>query len=146
STIEIASQNADKLIKEFHKFFINATTTGVGDYKSYIIKNSPGDKERIRSFLQLLDTNKIAYSAAKSGTASGYNYNSRKTENFSFDGNDILVNAVQARSTLIKVLFDPGSKLVDSITYDITAWSIPYGDGLNAFASKQNLPSAGPWE
>lgn len=146
STIEIASQNADKLIKEFHKFFNDAVTTGVGEYKSYVIKNSPGDKERIRSFLQLLDRNRIAYSSARSGTASGYNYNSRKTENFSFDGNDILVSAVQPRSTLVKVLFDPSSKLVDSVTYDITAWSIPYVFGLNAYASKQSLPPAGPWE
>jgi hypothetical protein len=146
STIEISSQNADKLIKEFHKFFNDAAATGVGDYKSYIIKNLPGDKERIRSFLQLLDRNKIAYSAAKPGTASGYNYNSRKIENFSFDGNDILVSAVQPRSTLIKVLFDPSSKLVDSVTYDITAWSVPYVYGLTAFAAKQSLPSAGAWE
>lgn len=146
STIEISSQNADKLIKEFHNFFNDAVTTGVGDYKSYIIKNSAADKERIRSFLQLLDRNKIAYSAAKPGTASGYNYNTRKTENFSFDGNDILISAVQPRSTLIKVLLDPNSKLVDSITYDITAWSIPYVYGLTAYATKQSLSSAGAWE
>jgi len=146
STIEISSLNAEKLIKEFHRFFNDAVTTGVGDYKSYIIKNSPGDGERIRSFLQLLDKNKIAYSAAKSGTASGYSYNTRKTENFSFDGKDILVSAVQARSTLIKVLLDPNSKLVDSVTYDITAWSVPYVYGLNAYATKQILSSAGPWE
>jgi len=146
STIEISSQNADKLIKEFHKFFNNAVTTGVGDYKSYVIKNLPADKERIKSFLQLLNRNKIAYAAAKSGTASGYNYNSRKAETFSFDGNDILVSAVQPRSALIKVLFDPVSKLVDSVTYDITAWVVPYVYGLTAYATKQSLPSAGPWE
>jgi hypothetical protein len=53
---------------------------------------------------------------------------------------------VQPRSTLIKVLFDPNSKLVDSVTYDITAWSVPYVYGLNAYAIKQGLPSGGPWE
>jgi hypothetical protein len=145
STIEISSQNAEKLIKEFHKFFNDAATTGVGDYKSYIIKNTPGDEEKIKTFLQLLDRNKIIYSAAKAGTANGYNYNSRKNENFSIDANDIIISSLQPKSTLVKVLFEPNSKLVDSVTYDITAWSVPYVYGLSAYATKQNLSSAGVW-
>ena len=46
STIEIASMNSSRLVKEFHKFFNDAVTTGVGDYKSYIIKNNPGAKKK----------------------------------------------------------------------------------------------------
>ena len=145
STIEISSQNAARLIKEFHKFFNDAVTAGVGDYKSYIIKNSPGSEERIRPLLQLLDRNKITYSAVKAGTANGYNYSSRRIENFSIDANDILISSLQPKSALVKVLFEPNSKLVDSVTYDITAWSLPYVYGLNAYATKQNISSAGPW-
>ncbi|HEY2720800.1 MAG TPA: M14 metallopeptidase family protein, partial [Chitinophagaceae bacterium] len=143
STIEMSSQNAERLIKEFHKFFNDAVTNGVGEYKSYIIKNSPNDEQKIKPVLELLDRNKIAYTAAKAGSASGYNYNSRKNENFTIDVNDILVSSQQPKSALIKVLFEPNGKLVDSVTYDITAWSLPYVFGLNAYASKQNLPSAG---
>jgi hypothetical protein len=145
STIEISSQNAERLIKEFHKFFNDAVTNGVGEYKSYIIKNAPADEERIKSVLDLLDKNKIIYSAAKAGSANGYNYNSRKNENFSIDANDILISSMQPKSALVKVLFEPNGKLVDSITYDITAWSAPYVYGLNAYATKQNLASAGAW-
>ena len=39
STIEISSLNASKLVKEFHKFFNDAVGNGVGEYKSYVIKN-----------------------------------------------------------------------------------------------------------
>src|SRR5215469_721335 len=145
STIEIASQNSSKLIKEFHKFFNDAVSTGVGDYKSYIIKYSQGNEEKIKSVLQLLDRNKIIYTSAKTGNATGYNYNSRKNENFSIDANDILISNLQPKSALLKVLFEPNSKLVDSITYDITAWSLPYVYGLNAYAVNQNLPTAGTW-
>src|SRR5258705_12341126 len=77
STIEISSQNATRLVKEFHKFFNDAVTNGVGDYKAYVIKNSLGGEERIKTFLQLLDRNKIVYSLAKAGNATGYNYNIR---------------------------------------------------------------------
>ena len=145
STIEVSSQNASKLVKEFHKFFNDALTTGVGDYKSYIIKNTPGDEERIRALVELLDRNKIMYSAAKAGTASGYSYADRKIENFSTETDDILISSLQPKSALVKVLFEPNSKLVDSVTYDITAWSLPYVYGLSAYATKQNIASAGTW-
>jgi hypothetical protein len=145
STIEVSSQNAAKLIKEFHKFFNDAVTTGIGDYKSYIIKNTPGSEERIKALLQLLDRNKIAYSLAKAGNANGYNYNNRRSETFSIAVNDILIISQQPRSAMVKVLFEPNSKLIDSVTYDITAWSLPYVYGLNAYASKQNISSAGSW-
>src|SRR6185295_12606516 len=47
SMIEVASLNAASLVKEFRKFFNNAVSGAVGDYKAYIIKNNPADAERI---------------------------------------------------------------------------------------------------
>ena len=44
---------------------------------------------------------------------------------------------------MVKVLFEPRGKLVDSLTYDITAWSLPYAYGLTAFASKEKINSDG---
>jgi len=86
STIEISSQNAARLVKEFHKFFNDAVTNGVGDYKAFVIKNTPANEERVKTFLQLMDRNKIVYNLAKGGNATGYNYNTRKEENFSLFG------------------------------------------------------------
>jgi len=40
---------------------------------------------------------------------------------------------------MVKVLFEKESKLVDSATYDITAWSIPYVYGVNAWAVKDKI-------
>jgi fumarylacetoacetate (FAA) hydrolase family protein len=53
-----------------------------------------------------------------------------------------MVQSQQPRSAMIKVLFEPKSKLVDSNTYDITAWALPYVYGLNTFASKNKLQSS----
>ncbi len=137
STIEISSVNASKLIKEFSKYFNDALTTGVGEYKSYVIRNNAKDKERISAFLDLLNKNGIQYSLG-AGTGKGYNYNTGKEESFSFS-NDIVISALQSRSNMVKVLFEPKSKLVDSVTYDITAWSLPYVYGLDAFASREKI-------
>ena len=53
-----------------------------------------------------------------------------------------MVHSQQPRSAMIKVLFEPKNKLVDSNTYDITAWSLPYVYGLNTFGSKTKLQSS----
>ena len=136
STVETASKNAGKLVKEFRQFFNDASKGVVGNYKTYIIKNNANDEGRVKAFLALLDKNGIQYGTG-SGNAKGYNYQTKKEESFSIAANDIIVSSAQPRAVMVKVLFEPQSKLVDSATYDITAWSLPYVYGLNAFATTQ---------
>jgi len=138
STIEVASLNASNLVKEFHKYFNNAVSGTVGDYKSYVIKNKSEDAERINALLALLDRNNIQYGNG-SGSGKGYNYHTGKEESFVIASDDIVVSSSQPKAALIKVLFEPQSKLVDSVTYDITAWSLPYVYGVMTFASKQTI-------
>jgi hypothetical protein len=140
STIEVSSQNASKLVSEFRKFYDDAVATGVGDYKSYVIKYSPNDAEKIQNLLALLDKNKILYGTGKaSGNLRGFDYGTRKDGSFSIAANDIVISSLQPKSALVKVLFEPKTILVDTLAYDITAWSLPYAFGLNAFATTQRL-------
>ena len=145
STIEVSSLNAAKLVKEFRKFFNDAVNSGVGEYKTYLIKNNNADRERVNNLTGLLDKNGIQYEFAgggAKGTFTGFNYFSGKDESFTIEPGDLMVHSQQPRSAMIKVLFEPKSKLVDSNTYDITAWSLPYGYGLKTFASKSKLQSS----
>lgn len=144
STIEISSKNADKLIKAFHKFFNDAVTTGTGSYKTYVIKNTPGATQNLNALLDLLDKNGIQYSTG-SGTAKGYNYFTGKDETFTINKEDVVINVIQPQSTLITVLFEPKTLLVDSATYDITAWSLPYIYGVNGYAVKEKVNITGPY-
>jgi Zinc carboxypeptidase len=142
STIEISSLNATRLVKEFHKFFNDAVTNGVGDYKTYLIKYDAKASERINALTGLLDKNDIQYqvvNGSSRGMFSGYNYNTGKDDLFGYETGDVVISSYQPRSTLVKVLFEPKSKLVDSATYDISAWSLPYAYGLSAFASKDKI-------
>lgn len=144
STIEVSSQNASKLLSEFKKFYDDAVTTGVGTYKSYVIKYNEDDAERIQNLLKLLDKNNIQYGTAKAiASLKGFNYDSRKEENFSVSPNDIVVSSFQPKSALVKVLFEPRTYFVDTLAYDITAWSLPYTFGVNAFATTQKIDVAG---
>lgn len=146
STIEISSLNAGRLIKEFRKYFNDAVSTGVGDYKSYVVKYSDADRERINALTSLLDKNGIQYeiqSGSTRGTMNGYNYFTGKDDMFTIDNNDLVIQSQQPKSTLVKVLFEPKTKLVDSATYDITAWSLPYVYSLKTYGSKTKLQYAG---
>ncbi len=142
STIEISSQHAGRLIKEFRKFFNDAVSTGIGDYKSYIIRNNAQDREKINAMLRLLTRNGIRYGYSSTGSTRGYNYYNGREENLPLN-NDIIIPAAQPKSAMVKVLFEPKSKLVDSLTYDITAWSLPYAYGLTAFASRDKIAHDG---
>ncbi|HEY0732779.1 MAG TPA: M14 metallopeptidase family protein, partial [Chitinophagaceae bacterium] len=80
STIEVSSQNANKLVTEFQKYFDVAVKNGVGDYKSYIIRYTDKDAERIDALTELLNRNDIRYGTARTGSIRGYNYENGKVE------------------------------------------------------------------
>jgi hypothetical protein len=141
STIEVASNNAGRLVKEFRKYFNDAVSGSIGEYKSYVIRNKSTDAERINALLALLDRNGVQYGTA-TGPGKGYNYHTGKEEAFTVASGDIVVNANQPKAALVKVLFEPQARLVDSATYDITAWALPYAFGLTAYASKQLIPAS----
>lgn len=138
STIEVSANHSAELIKEFRKYFNEAVAGNIGQYKSYVIKYSSNDEQRIDALLKLLDKNGIQYGSG-TGSGSGFNYHTRKTESFSLGAGDIVIGAAQPRAALVKVLFEPDPKLVDSATYDITAWALPYVYGLQAYASTARI-------
>ena len=135
STVEISSQNAEKLNIEFKKFFNNSNLS----YKSYVLKNDNEDK--MSRLKKLLDAHEITYENAQNGTVKGYNYKNQTTDKLNLNVTDLVVHTNQPKGKMVKVLFEPNAKLADSLTYDITAWSLPYAHGLNAIASKFKVNS-----
>ncbi|RAI94872.1 M14 family metallopeptidase [Algoriphagus yeomjeoni] len=146
SAAEVTSKNAEKLLSEFEKFFDENSSSPKGHYKSFVIKGE-SNPAQIAKLLELLDKNKIAYGKAgeKSGLK-GFSYTSGKSESFSTSEEDIIINAYQPKSVLTQVLFEPNPILNDSITYDITSWSMPYAYGLEAYALETRVNAAEEYE
>lgn len=136
STVEISSKNAEKLNTEFKKFFENKDFK----YKSYVLKNENNDKTQ--RLINLLKKHEIAYEFANSGKVKGFNYSSQKEETASVSSNDLVIHTNQPKGKMVKVLFEPQTKIVDSLTYDSTAWSLPFAHGFNAIASKNKVSSS----
>ena len=137
STIESASANADRVIKEFANYFKNSEANPTGQYKAYVVKGD--NQEKVRVLGQLLERNGISFGFGVSSRASGFNYFNGKNESFGISPADMVINAHQPKSVLLKVLFEPKTFVADSVTYDITAWALPYAFGLQTYALKENF-------
>lgn len=137
STIEISVANSDRLLSSFGKFFGDNSSL---KYKTFVLKHD-GNQDKFNSLKSWLDVQGIQYgSASNMKGLRGYNYSTGATSGFSIASNDLVINMSQPKATLAQILLEPKTTLVDSVTYDITAWGVPYAYGINAFASEQLVP------
>jgi len=135
STVEMASKNTAKINSEFKKYFHNNDFK----YKSYVLK---GNKSKTTALIALLDKHDIKYGVANGKNVSGYNYDTRTKGSMKTSSSDLVISTNQPKARLVKALFEPMAKLSDSITYDITAWSLPYAYGFKAIASEKLVASS----
>ncbi len=144
SNIEVSANNAKKLRDNFENYFKQSINNPQGNYKSFIISGN-NDVAKLKALIQFLDKHRIKYGkAGKTMKGSNvYDYSTNKSTNYDIKENDLIISAYQSKSVLMQVLFEPDPFLIDSLTYDITAWSAPHAMGLQAYASTQKLkPSA----
>lgn len=137
ATLETVSKNADRLVSEFKAYFEQAVANPPGIYKTYIVKAQ--NLSRIKRLAAQLTRNNIEYSFGGDKSLKGYSYESKKTENFKIDRNDLIVNLAQPKAVLANVLFEPQTSITDSNTYDITAWALPFAYGLKSYAAKESF-------
>ncbi|MBT3448285.1 MAG: zinc carboxypeptidase [Bacteroidetes Order II. Incertae sedis bacterium] len=144
STIEATSLHQQKVVSEFRTYFEQAISNPPGQYKAYVIhKDSPGD--RVAALTAHLDDLGLDYGRATSGSrVQGLNYRTSATGRFQVQEGDLVIPASQPRAVLANVLFSPQTAMTDSLTYDITAWALPWVYDVNALASNQDV-EFGPW-
>ena len=131
STVEMASLNKDLILEEFQSYFKNSKEKPIGKYKYYVVKQG----EQIHKFTELLLRNKIDFEFVnESKSLKAYSYSTSKEEMVQVEQGDILLNVFQPKSTLLQTLMEEAPILSDSLTYDITAWSLPFAFNLKCFA------------
>lgn len=144
ATIETASKNRQQVMTEFKKYFDNSRNGQIGEYKTYVMTSK--DENKLRSVIKLLEQNGIEYGTLGNKNFRGFNYVTGKDDAFGDDGFHVAVSAFQPRAVMAKVLLEPKTTVVDSNTYDITTWSVPYAYGVNAFAVKEKLDVTKGWK
>jgi len=137
STVEVASKNTEKLNTEFKKFYQDKSFK----YKNYVLNGNP---DKLDALTNLLKQHEIEFSSGSNATYKGFNYGTGKLGTIKSTHNSLIVSTDQPKGTLVKVLFEPNAKLSDSVTYDITAWSLPYAYGLDALATESAITKTSP--
>jgi len=140
ATLKVSYENSEKLITEFNNFFSENREKPSFRYKSVIIKGS-NEKSNLGSLLSLLEKNQIryAYSGNTGKKYRGFDYLKNKESEVTIEKGDILVSSYQPQSRLVQVLFEPDSKASDSLSYDLTAWALPYIFNLRAYAIAEQI-------
>tara|TARA_B000000477_G_scaffold52846_1_gene44459 strand:- start:397 stop:2859 length:2463 start_codon:yes stop_codon:yes gene_type:complete len=132
STVETSSLNAKKLNNEFVKFFRYNDKKA----RNYILS---GDNDKIENLGKFLKKHKIDFFSTEKQKINAFSYNENKSVSYTTKQTDIVVPTSQSRRKLVDVLFERTTKLSDSVTYDITAWSLPYVYGLNAYLTENEV-------
>ncbi|WP_029034989.1 M14 metallopeptidase family protein [Salinimicrobium terrae] len=138
STVEIAAQNVERLNSEFARFYDNSKR----DAENYVLS---GHKDKLDLLKELLDRHEITYSMAQPGKIRGYDPLKKENSSIQATENTLVISTAQPKGKMVKVLMEPETKLADSLTYDITAWSLPYAYGLEALSTTSSVrtqPSA----
>ncbi|MDW7695251.1 M14 family metallopeptidase [Flammeovirgaceae bacterium SG7u.111] len=144
-TIEAAFEQREKLLENFNNYFSEAQTSPVSPYKSYVVKGS-NDPIKLKTLAELLDKQQIKYAfhtGTRGKSISGFSYDEKATKSVSIEEGDLVVSAYQPQSRMVQVLFEPEGKLEDSLTYDLTAWALPYVYGVEAYAFKDKITASG---
>ena len=146
STIEVSSEGAAELNSNFVKYFDVSSSNPPGALKSYIISGDNPAAE-LSDLAAYFDLHNIEYKALeKDLKVEAYSYQDNEELETTLKAGDMLVSAYQPLAILTQVLFEPNPALEDSLTYDITAWSIPHARGLKAFATETKIKSSRAFE
>lgn len=140
STLEASFTKRKELIKEFNTYFKKNQTAPKGEYKTYVIKQSNNANTK-KALLDLLDKQLIRYGFTDNvgGSFDGFDYLKDTVNTVTIEKGDIILSAYQPQSILLKVLFEPKTKLEDSLTYDLTAWALPYAFNIETYALQEKI-------
>ncbi len=146
STVEITSKHATRVVDEFEKYFHENLNNPASPYKTYIVK-ADNNADKIKQLTEWMDLHAITYGRSSTGkTLRGFDYQTQTTTNLNLTTDDLVINVYQPKSRFITTVFEPQSKLADSVTYDITAWNLMYAYNLKAYAVRERINVAKPFQ
>ncbi|MCB0525103.1 MAG: zinc carboxypeptidase [Lewinellaceae bacterium] len=140
STIEVSSKKAAEIVEKFKDYYATTSAKPQGRYKAFVIREV-NDQNKVNKLCVLLDRHHIEYGRVGAGLSGvkAFDYSSGKEIRASINPNDLVISAYQPHSVLVQALFEPEPILLDSLTYDITAWALPFAHGLDAYALTERL-------
>ena len=142
-TIATTARDADRVRAEFAALF---ATPPAGPARAFAAR---GDAGRLQALAALLDLQGVRYGwAGREQAARGVRYaggldRPAPPARVTVEAGDLVVPLDQPKGTLAAVLFEPEPALSDSVTYDVTAWALPYVYGVEGLALEEPVETGG---
>ncbi|MFB6271797.1 MAG: M14 family metallopeptidase [Salinibacter sp.] len=134
STVEATAKHHKQVVQHFADYYTSVQENPPGEYRTYVVRRD-AQGHRLSALANHLDRQHIRYGyVAEPRTVQGYSYRKGTRKQTRLRRGDLIVNTAQPKGRLAKVLLEPKTTITDSLMYDITAWSLPYAYGLEAYA------------
>ena len=143
STVETAARNRAEVLREFERYFQNPPET---PYRAVVVKPGPDGRHRDRldALMRHLDRQGLRYDFARGGqTVRADAFGGDASTTVAVEAGDLVVPFDQPKAVLARVLFEPDAVLADSLTYDITAWALPFTYQVEAYAAREAVAVGG---
>lgn len=138
ATIEVAVRHRQQLLQEFEAYFDQARSgrDGVG---SYIVRrgDNPAAVDALAEHLGMQGIEVGTVGATRNVPAMPFDGGNRSS--LEITPGDLVVSTHQPKGILVDVLFEANPVLGDSITYDMTSWSLPYVYNIDAFTTTDQI-------
>ncbi|MDX1545774.1 MAG: M14 family metallopeptidase [Rhodothermales bacterium] len=143
STVETAAANHARIVDEFAAYHAAAQAADGSPYRAFVVKGTNADRRA--ALAHHLEQQGIRYGLATTRqSARGLAYATGEAGAFTVEPGDLVVPAAQPKGVLARVLFDPAPVLSDSLSYDVTAWALPYVYGVEAYAATEAVTAGSP--
>jgi hypothetical protein len=137
--VEVSLQNKKELIENYNAFSLNRKYK----YDHYILR---GENDKLQKITTLLRAHDIEFGhIAKEGVAKAWSFDNQAQETLNYHTSDLVVSTNQLKGPMVEVLFEPKTYLSDSLTYDITAWSLPFAYGIDAYGFNGAIDVVANW-
>lgn len=145
AAVEASAANAARLVDEFEKYNRDNINNPTAPYKAYIVK-ADNNPDKLKKLTDWLSAHSIRFGSVAARPAKGFDFRTQAQVAFNIGPGDLVISIHQPKGRFITTVFEPQSKLVDSATYDITAWNLLYGSGLKAYAVAEKVVPAQAWQ
>ncbi len=140
-TVATVARSADEVGRQFAAYFASRPEGA----RAYVAQ---GDPARLQALAELLDLQGIAYGWARGERVRGVRYGGGLDAPTGPSGVEVqpgalVVSTSQPKGRLAAVLFEPEPALADSVTYDVTAWALPYVYGVEGVAAQAEVATGG---
>ncbi len=133
--IYTSARFSERLVDEWGAYYDRNRTQPVGNFAGYLIPKTEDNAGRIDLLVQFLNEHGIISQQIIENQKSvqGYEFGVNQKRSIKPRSGDLVISSFQTHSSILDVLFDPDPVLTDSLTYDITTWSLPFAYGLRTF-------------